>query len=62
METRRRNSLIDLMFGERGVVKSANRAEYDMRVARAAAQWPADDEAYFMKLTDQLKGNVLRLF
>ncbi|KAK3799502.1 hypothetical protein RRG08_052687 [Elysia crispata] len=62
VETRRRNSLIDLMFGERGEVKSANRAERDIRVARAATQWSADHEQYFRKLTDQLRDNVLRLF
>ncbi|KAK3792254.1 hypothetical protein RRG08_007334 [Elysia crispata] len=43
VEMRGRNSLVDLMFG-RGVVKSTIRAENDIRVARAATQWPAVDE------------------
>ena len=62
LETKKRNGAIELLFGERGVIKSANRAEYDTRVARAAAQWPVDDEAYFRKLSRQLYDNALRHF
>ncbi|KAK3774004.1 hypothetical protein RRG08_030086 [Elysia crispata] len=56
------NSLINLMFGGRAEVESANRNEHDIRLARAITQWPAHHEQYFRNYIDQLRDNVLRLF
>ncbi|XP_070212605.1 uncharacterized protein [Littorina saxatilis] len=62
LDTRKRIKLVDLMFGEKGVSTSKNMADFDLRLARAADQWPSEDESYLTKLSGQLHDNVLKLY
>jgi hypothetical protein len=59
-DTRQRNRLTEMLFGEDGLVEASDRQSYDIQLTRLHAAWP-DDKSYLEKVVNQILRHSLLL-